>query len=92
MLMFYKSAYCIYLPHIHNNIIIHFHSTSTGAELLTGAFTDFYSGPVYSGRLNCSESMYSLSNCQLSPGGDESCGTDPSRAVGFRCVRGVLIN
>ena len=58
-----------------------------GAEVLTGA----YSGPVYSGRLNCSESPYSLSDCQLSSPFDDSCAADPSRAVGFRCVRGMCV-
>ena len=58
-----------------------------GAEVLRGNFTDFYSGPVYSGRYNCSENAYNLYECPLVP--DGSC-TDvgPSRAVGFRCVRG----
>ena len=59
-----------------------------GAEVLRGNFTDFYSGPVYSGRFNCSESAYGLFDCPLIP--DESCvDVSPSRAVGFRCVRGM---
>ena len=61
-----------------------------GAEVLRGNFTDFYSGPVYSGRFNCSENAYSLSDCRLIP--DESCvDVGPSRAVGFRCVRGMYM-
>ena len=61
----------------------------SGAEVLRGAFTDFYTGPVYSVNLNCSTDydMYSLSSCTLTPG-SEMCGSDASRAVGFRCVRG----
>ena len=65
-----------------------------GAEILTGAFTDFYLGSVYSGRLNCSGdefSINSLNDCQLTPGNDQSCAANPSRAVGFRCVRGTYI-
>ena len=62
-----------------------------GAEVLTGAYSDFYSGPVYSGRLNCNESADSLRDCQLSPPFDDSCAADPSRAVGFRCVRGMCV-
>ena len=56
--------------------------------MLTGAFADFYSGPVYNGRFNCSGSPYNFYDCQLVPGNDESCSLDPSRAVGFKCVRG----
>ena len=61
----------------------------SGAKVLTGAFTDLYTGPVYSANINCTSdyNVYSLRDCRLTPGTD-MCGTDPSRAVGFRCVRG----
>ena len=59
-----------------------------GAEVLRGNFTDFYTGPVYSGRFNCSEYAYALYDCPLIP--DQSCiDVGPDRAVGFRCVRGT---
>ena len=59
--------------------------------MLRGAFTDFYSGPVYSGRFSCSENAFDLNGCQLVPENDSSCALDPSRAVGFRCVRGMTV-
>jgi hypothetical protein len=59
-----------------------------GAEVLRGNFTDFYTGPVFSGRYNCSENANGLYDCPLIP--DQSCiDVGPSRAVGFRCVRGT---
>lgn len=65
-----------------------------GAEVLRGAFSDFYTGPVYSGMINCTSdyTLYSLNDCRLTPGMDETCAGDASRAVGFSCVRGTFVN
>ena len=44
---------------------------------------------MYGGRFNCHGSEYRLSDCPLSPPSDASCAADPSRAVGFSCIRGI---
>ena len=40
--------------------------------------------------MNCTGEYqeYSLSNCRVTPRNDPTCAEGPSRAVGFRCIRG----